>query len=79
MNKLEERRKRGQDPETKECPDCLSDVPAKASRCAFCTEPSYAPSSSRIRSSRAPASNGLSMNATRPDVGPRSLGGASSL
>ncbi len=37
MNKLEERRKRGKDPDTKECPHCLSDVPAKATRCAFCT------------------------------------------
>ncbi len=37
INKLEERRKRGQDPDTKECPHCLSDIPAKASRCAFCT------------------------------------------
>lgn len=37
MNRLEERRKRGQDPDTKECPHCLSDIPAKASRCAFCT------------------------------------------
>ena len=37
MNKLEERRKRGQDPDTRECPQCLSDIPAKAHRCAFCT------------------------------------------
>lgn len=37
MNKLEERRKRGQDPETRACPECLSDVPSKARRCAFCT------------------------------------------
>jgi large conductance mechanosensitive channel len=37
MNKLEERRRRGQDPETKECPHCLSEIPSKASRCAFCT------------------------------------------
>jgi len=37
MNKLQERRQRGQDPETKECPHCLSEIPAKASRCAFCT------------------------------------------
>jgi large conductance mechanosensitive channel len=37
MNKLQEMRKRGQDPETKECPECLSDIPAKARRCAFCT------------------------------------------
>jgi large conductance mechanosensitive channel len=37
MNRLQERRRRGQDPETKECPECLSDIPAKARRCAFCT------------------------------------------
>lgn len=37
MNKLQELRRRGQDPETKECPECLSDIPAKARRCAFCT------------------------------------------
>ncbi|MFN8113850.1 MAG: large conductance mechanosensitive channel protein MscL [Solirubrobacterales bacterium] len=37
MNKLQEMRKRGQDPETKECPECLSDIPAQARRCAFCT------------------------------------------
>jgi large conductance mechanosensitive channel len=37
MNKLEERRRRGKDPETRECPHCLSEIPAKASRCAFCT------------------------------------------
>ena len=37
MNQLQERRRRGQDPETKECPECLSDIPAKARRCAFCT------------------------------------------
>ncbi len=37
MNKLEERRKRGQDPDTRECPQCLSDIPAQARRCAFCT------------------------------------------
>jgi large conductance mechanosensitive channel len=37
MNKLQERRRRGADPETKECPECLSEIPAKARRCAFCT------------------------------------------
>ena len=25
------------EPETKECPQCLSSIPARASRCAFCT------------------------------------------
>ncbi len=37
MNKLEERRRRGQDPDTRQCPECLSDIPAEARRCAFCT------------------------------------------
>jgi large conductance mechanosensitive channel len=36
MNKLEERRARGQDPTTRECPECLSDIPTAAKKCAFC-------------------------------------------
>jgi len=36
MNHLAERRKRGQDPETKQCPECLSEIPHKARKCAFC-------------------------------------------
>ena len=36
LNKLAERRKRGQDPETKECPECMSEIPHKARRCAHC-------------------------------------------
>ena len=36
LNKLAERRKRGQDPETKECPECLSEIPHKARKCAHC-------------------------------------------
>ena len=36
MNHLAERKKRGQDPETKECPECLSEIPHKARRCAHC-------------------------------------------
>lgn len=39
MNMLEERRKTGDDPDTKECSECLSDIPYEAKRCAFCTEP----------------------------------------
>ena len=41
MNMLMERRRRGQappDPTTKKCPECLSEVPIAARRCAFCTE-----------------------------------------
>jgi large conductance mechanosensitive channel len=40
MNAIAERRRRGEpppDPTTKACPECLSDVPIGARRCAFCT------------------------------------------
>jgi len=40
INKIIERRRRGQappDPTTKKCPECLSEVPIAARRCAFCT------------------------------------------
>jgi large conductance mechanosensitive channel len=33
---LEERRKRGFDPDSKECPECLSEIPYAAKRCAYC-------------------------------------------
>jgi large conductance mechanosensitive channel len=36
MNRMAERRKRGQDPETKSCPECLSEIPHQARKCAFC-------------------------------------------
>jgi large conductance mechanosensitive channel len=39
MNKIAERRARGQapmEPATKQCPECLSDIPAGARKCAFC-------------------------------------------
>ena len=36
MNKLAERRARGAEPTTKECPECLSEIPHAARRCAFC-------------------------------------------
>jgi len=39
MNALNARRKRGEDPTTKKCPECLSEVPVAARRCAFCTSP----------------------------------------
>jgi large conductance mechanosensitive channel len=47
MNKLAERRARGQAPAdatTKQCPECLSEIPIDARRCAFCTT-ELAPSS----------------------------------
>ena len=40
MNALTARLNRGEappDPTTKECPECLSEVPIAAKRCAFCT------------------------------------------
>jgi len=42
MNAITERRRRGQpspDPTTKKCPECLSELPIAARRCAFCTQP----------------------------------------
>lgn len=41
MNMLMTRAKRGElpaDPTTRECPHCLSTIPLKASRCAYCTQ-----------------------------------------
>lgn len=42
MNAFIARLRRGEappDPTTKKCPECLSDVPIAAGRCAFCTTP----------------------------------------
>jgi large conductance mechanosensitive channel len=42
VNKVLERMRRGEaapDPTTKKCPECLSDIPIAAPRCAFCTSP----------------------------------------
>ncbi len=36
LNKLAERRAKGDDPTVKECPECLSEIPHKARKCAFC-------------------------------------------
>jgi large conductance mechanosensitive channel len=36
LNKLAERRARGADPTTKTCPECLSEIPHGAHKCAFC-------------------------------------------
>ncbi|HET6476821.1 MAG TPA: large conductance mechanosensitive channel protein MscL [Thermoleophilia bacterium] len=36
MNKIKERREQGQDPTVKECPECMSEIPHKARKCAFC-------------------------------------------
>jgi large conductance mechanosensitive channel len=37
MNHWTERAKRGEDPDVKECPECLSEIPYAATRCAHCT------------------------------------------
>jgi large conductance mechanosensitive channel len=42
MNAMAARRRRGEapaDPTTRRCPECLSEVPIGAKRCAFCTSP----------------------------------------
>jgi large conductance mechanosensitive channel len=42
MNMVMARRRRGEtppDPTVKKCPECLSEVPIAAHRCAFCTQP----------------------------------------
>jgi large conductance mechanosensitive channel len=52
MNALTARRQRGEalpDPTTKKCPECLSDVPIAARRCAFCAQPlTEAPAARRL-------------------------------
>lgn len=37
LNKLEERRHGPKGSETRECPQCLSEIPVPARRCSFCT------------------------------------------
>jgi len=42
MNAWNERRKRGEpspDPTSKKCPECVSEIPIAAKRCAFCAQP----------------------------------------
>jgi large conductance mechanosensitive channel len=42
MNAIVARQHRGEappDPTTKKCPECLSEIPIAARRCAFCTSP----------------------------------------
>ena len=51
MNMIVERRRRGEappDPTTKKCPECLSEVPAAALRCAFCAQPLHASAGARL-------------------------------
>lgn len=50
MNMIAERRRRGEDPPdptTRKCPECLSEVPIAARRCAFCAQPLEAPAGAR--------------------------------
>lgn len=37
MNMWTERARRGEDPDVKDCPECLSEIPYAAKRCAHCT------------------------------------------
>lgn len=37
LNKLRERKAKGEDPTTKQCPECLTDIPRGAKRCPACT------------------------------------------
>ena len=37
MNALAARRARAEDPTTRDCPECLSEIPVAARRCAYCT------------------------------------------
>jgi large conductance mechanosensitive channel len=42
MNAYIARSRRGEapsDPTSKKCPECMSDIPIAAKRCAFCTSP----------------------------------------
>jgi large conductance mechanosensitive channel len=46
MNAYTARRRRGEmppDPATRKCPECLSEIPMAARRCAFCTTPIATP------------------------------------
>jgi len=51
VNSLMARMRRGEappDPTTKKCPECLSEVPIAAKRCAFCTSPLVASAPARV-------------------------------
>jgi large conductance mechanosensitive channel len=39
LNRLKERGTDGEESPIKECPECLSEIPTGASRCAYCTAP----------------------------------------
>jgi large conductance mechanosensitive channel len=51
MNMVMARRRSGQappDPTTKKCPECLSEVPIAARRCAFCAQPLEGAGAARV-------------------------------
>jgi large conductance mechanosensitive channel len=53
MNMVIARRRSGQappDPTTKKCPECLSEVPIAARRCAFCAQPLEGAGAARVLS-----------------------------
>jgi len=53
MNMMAERRRRAEvppAPTAKKCPECLSEVPIAARRCAFCAQPFEAFSEARVAS-----------------------------
>ena len=37
LNSVVNRRKTTEDPDTRKCPECLSEIPSAASRCKYCT------------------------------------------
>ena len=39
LNELKARGKAPEDPTTKQCPECLSDIPVAARKCAYCASP----------------------------------------
>jgi large conductance mechanosensitive channel len=52
VNAITARLRRGEapaDPTTKKCPECLSEVPIAARRCAFCTSPFLSAASASVR------------------------------
>lgn len=52
MNAIVERQRRGEappDPTTKKCPECLSDIPIAARRCAFCTSVVVASAAAKLK------------------------------
>jgi large conductance mechanosensitive channel len=55
VNKILARMRRGEappDPTTKKCPECLSEVPIAARRCAFCTSALVAADNAQISATR---------------------------